>query len=111
MSGRPATGDWRHAWTAALDALEADVAAVEAALTAEHRLRELPVTDRWSPPAGLGPMPLDLADRADAILARQLAAAAALAGAAATTRQHAAMVGRLAGLPGAPRPAYIDTSI
>ena len=105
------TSRWTEAWTAALDALETDVTAVEALLAADHRLRDLPLADPWSPPAGLGPLPLDLRPRADAVLQRQLAAAAALAVAAATTRRQAAVADRIEAGPGTPRPAYVDCAM
>ena len=52
--------DWHRAWTAALDELEADVTRVEALLADDHRVRDLPVADPWTPPAGLGPLPLEI---------------------------------------------------
>ncbi len=101
---------WRQAWTRALDALEADVVDVEAMLADDHRLRDAPPGNPWSPPQGLGPLPLDLRPRADAILARQIAAAQAIGLVIATNRQQAALVehiedGRRANPP---RPAYVD---
>jgi hypothetical protein len=104
--------DWHCAWAAALDELEMDVAATEALLTGEHAAREHPPADRWSPPAGLGPLPLDLRPRADAILARQIAATEALARAMIANRQQAALLDRVqtAQRP-APRPAYLDCAM
>jgi len=103
---------WQVEWVAALDALELDVVAAEALLTDEHRLRDLPMADPWSPPDGLGPLPLDLRPRADTILTRQLSAALALARGLATTRRHATVAERLeTGGGGAPRPAYLDCAL
>jgi hypothetical protein len=103
---------WQQAWAAALDALELDVAAAEALLADGQRTRDLPAADPWSPPAGLGPLPLDLRPRADGILTRQLAAATDLVRALATTRRQAAAAGRLeTGGSGAPRPAYLDCAL
>jgi hypothetical protein len=104
--------DWYKAWTAALDELELDVAAVEAQLTGEHAAREHPLTDPWRPPAGLGPLPLELRQRADAILARQLAATEALARGMVVNRQQAALLERVqtAQRP-VPRPAYVDCAM
>ncbi|MBG0818567.1 hypothetical protein [Planomonospora sp. ID82291] len=105
----PGTGEWRTAWAAALDSLEMDVAATEAMLSGDHRAREIAPADPWSPPEGLGPLPLDLRPRADAILARQLAAAQALALAMVGNRRQAAMVARVeSGSDGAARPVYIN---
>jgi hypothetical protein len=104
--------EWRAAWIAALDELEADVEAVEAMLVDEHSRRSLPAADPWSPPPGLGPLPLDLRPRADGILARQLAAASAITLAIATNRRQAALAARIetTGQP-APRPAYVDCAL
>jgi hypothetical protein len=104
--------DWRDAWTAALDELEADVARVEALLLEDHRVRDHPLTDPWAPPEGLGPLPLDLRPRADAILSRQIATAAAVTRALATNRRQAAMAERIeTGGQAAPRPAYVDCAM
>jgi hypothetical protein len=104
---------WRDAWLTALDALEADVAEVEAMLADDHLLRDNPVADPWSPPRGLGPLPLELRPRADAILSRQIAASNALALTIADTRRHAAVVARIDAdrQPPPPRPAYIDCAM
>ena len=103
--------DWRNAWSQALDDLEMDVAAAEALLADDHRARELPRPDPWSPPEGLGPLPLDLRPRADAILARQLATAEALVVAMTAHRRQAALIGRIESGEPAPRPAYVDCSM
>jgi hypothetical protein len=107
----PAHADWRLAWTAALDELELDVAAVEALLADTQRERDLPASDPWSPPPGLGPLPLDLRPRADAILARQLATAQAVGCALATTRRQATVALRLDTGREAPRPSYLDQAL
>ena len=104
--------EWRDAWTAALDELEADVARVEDLLVSDHLVRDHPLTDPWAPPEGLGPLPLDLRPRADAILARQIAAAGAVSTALASNRRQAAVAARIetGGQP-APRPAYVDCAM
>ena len=109
----PVSGEWHGAWVAALDALEADVAQIEAMLTEEHRLRDAPVVDPWTPPEGLGPLPLDLRPRADAILTRQIAAAGAIVAAIAGNRRQAQLAGRIeAGRQALPtRPAYVDCAM
>jgi hypothetical protein len=104
--------DWLAAWEAALDELEMDVADAEALLTGDHMLRDTPVSNAWNPPAGLGPLPLDLRPRADAILARQLAAAEGITRALATNRRQAAVTARIeTGGQTAARPAYIDCAM
>src|SRR6185436_18126783 len=74
-----------------LDRLECDVASAEALLAEEHLLRELPIADPWHPPAGLGPLPVDLRPRADQVLARQLAVAERLAAMMTGTARQAAV--------------------
>ncbi len=105
------TEQWRAAWAEALDRLEADVAAAEALLAEEHRMRDLPLPDPWQPPAGLGPLPLDLRPRADEVLARQLVVAQKLATTLAGTVRHAAMLDRLDGSRPAPGPSYVDCAM
>jgi hypothetical protein len=104
--------DWYEAWTAALDELELDVESVEALLEGEHATRDHPVNDPWRPPTGLGPLPLELRPRADAILARQLAATEAITRGMIVNRQQAALLERVqtAQKP-ALRPAYIDCAM
>ncbi|MBG0833238.1 hypothetical protein HS041_36660 [Planomonospora sp. ID67723] len=86
-----------------------DVAAAEAMISGDHRERELAPATPWSPPQNLGPLPLDLRPRADAILARQLEAAKAMAFAMTVNRRQAAMLARVeSGSDGAPRPVYIN---
>lgn len=104
--------EWRAAWTAALDALESDVEAVERALADEHRRRDMPAASTWSPPTGLGPLPLDLRPRADEILARQIAAARELAAAMAANRRQAALASRIeVGTAGKHIPSYVDCAL
>jgi hypothetical protein len=107
---RPDT--WRDAWVAALDALDADVVRVEALLADDQRSRDLPPADPWSPPAGLGPLPLDLRPRADAILTRQLAATRQLAVAIAANRRQAAFAAKVeVGGYGKAPPTYVDRAM
>jgi hypothetical protein len=104
--------NWRAAWVAALDALDADVEAVETLLIAEQRIRDLPQADPWSPPPGIGPLPLDLRPRADAILARQVSAAQQLALAIGANRKQAAFVAKVeVGDFGKAPPTYVDRAM
>ncbi len=105
------TGDWRTEWTSALDALELDVAKAEAMLVEEHRAAEEPAADPWHPPPGMGPLPLELRPRADAILARQLAAAEAIAQRLASNRQQSAVVSRMETGETVKRPVYLDCAM
>jgi hypothetical protein len=101
--------DWRDAWIDALDALEADVDAVEQMIKDEHARRDLPQATPWEPPAGLGPLPLDLRPRADFILTRQIEAAQALSRAITANRKQTAFASRVeVGTPGKAIPSYVD---
>ncbi|MEV1288095.1 hypothetical protein [Micromonospora sp. NPDC049679] len=102
------TVDWRLAWTRALDEMELDVAAAEALLTETHRASDTALPDPWRPPAGIGPLPLKLLPRAQRLLARQTAAAQALARQMVANRQQTAMVARIETGESLNRPAYVD---
>lgn len=102
---------WHAAWREALDRLEADVTAAEALLADEHRLRDLPVPDPWHPPAGLGPLPLDLRVRADDVLRRQTTVAQRLATSIAGTVRQAAVLDRVESARPGPRPSYLDCAM
>nr|WP_205864454.1 hypothetical protein [Planosporangium mesophilum] len=94
-----------------MDALEADVDRVEALIADDHRVRDLPPADPWSPPEGLGPLPLDLRPRADAILSRQIAATQALAIALVANRRQAEAASRIEAGDAPRRPAYLDCAV
>jgi hypothetical protein len=104
--------EWRAAWAAALDELESDVEQAEALLADDHMQREHPPVNPWRPPQGLGPLPLDLRPRADAILNRQLTAARDIALALGANRRHAAFAAKVeGGSDGGPRPSYVDCAM
>lgn len=103
--------DWRTAWVAALDELDADVARVEELVKDSQRVRDLPPADPWAPPAGLGPLPLDLKPRADAILTRQLQATRELAVAIAANRQQAKFAAKVESGYGKAPPSYVDRAM
>ncbi len=107
MSGE-GTAAWHRAWTAALDELEADVTRVEALLADDHRVRDLPLANAWTPPKDLGPLPLELRPRADAILGRQIAATQAVSVALSANRRQAELLTRVESGATPYRPAYVD---
>ena len=107
----PGNLEWHRRWAEALDALEHDVVSAEALLADRHRARDLPLSDPWTPPQGLGPLPIALRPRADFILERQAAAAEAIAMALATTRRQAAIAGRMDTGRTMSRPAYLDCAL
>ena len=100
---------WRQEWVAALDALEADVESIERLIEDEHRAQALPAAEPWSPPAGIGALPLDLKPRADQILARQIAAAQAVSAAIIGNRRQTAYAAKVeVGTAGKAIPNYLD---
>ncbi|MDT4994173.1 MAG: hypothetical protein QOH97_4065 [Actinoplanes sp.] len=104
--------DWRKTWVDALDALEADVDAVEQMIKDEHGRRDLPAGTPWHPPAGLATLPLDLRRRADAILARQVDVARKLSAAITTNRRQTAFAARVeVGTPGKAVASYVDKAV
>jgi hypothetical protein len=106
------TDEWRDAWIAALDELEADVDAVERMIAEEHRNQEMAEATPWAPPSGIGPIPLDLRPRADYILTRQLEVARAAAIAMTANRKQTAFASRVeVGTAGKGIPTYIDCAM
>jgi len=103
--------DWRGAWTAALDELELDVAAIEAMLADERRQAETPPADLWRPPTELGALPLELKPRADEILTRQLRAAEEIARRLVSNRQQMAVTSRIETGEAVKRPVYVDCAM
>jgi hypothetical protein len=105
------SGDWRDAWTAALDELEMDVAATEAMLADARRLNETPGANPWQPPQDLGALPLELKPRADEILTRQLVAAEEIGRRLTSTRQQRAVTARIETGERIKRPLYLDCAM
>lgn len=105
------TEDWRGAWTAALDELELDVAAIEVMLADEHRHAETPPADLWRPPTELGALPLELKPRADEILTRQLRAAEEIARRLTSNRRQQAVTSRIETGEAVKRPVYVDCAM
>ena len=107
---KPAPRDaahWDDAWARALGDLEMDVAEAESMLAID-RVFEEKARDPWTPPVGLGPMPAHLAERARALLARQLHVSRELASAARNSRRHDVAISHLQVTSPAP-PVYLDT--
>jgi hypothetical protein len=104
--------EWRAEWVRTLDEMEADIFEVEERLRTDQFLRDTPPADPWTPPEGLGPLPLDLKPRVDRILAKQIAIAGVIATAMAGNRRQAAMANKIELFDsGAARPAYLDQAI
>ena len=99
--------DWDAAWHTALTDLELEVERAEALLRSAEP--GLPEVARWTPPAGLGPMPPGLLDRARALHERQLRATARIVESLARNRAQSAVTARIetGHVPGG-APVYVD---
>lgn len=98
--------DFHKSWVAALAELELDVARAENLLRANTV--EIPELLPWTPPTGIGALPLPLLDRARRLHQRQLEVAERLAAAVAGNRRQAAVTGAIdATRPAAP-PVFVD---
>ena len=96
----------RAVWETELEHLELEVISVERLI---RGLDTAPI-EPWSPPASLGSMPVDLAARAQELLARQRVAAQALAAALENAQKQVAFASRVIDITGrAPaEPIYFD---
>ncbi|MFI2753199.1 hypothetical protein ACGIF2_07170 [Cellulomonas sp. P22] len=95
-----------QAWADVLDRLQGELEAAEAVLLADEPGDAVGPTT-WRAPAGLGPMPVEHAERARALLARQGVLTEHLTAAAALTRRHLVAASALdARPPGVP--VYLD---
>ncbi|TQL01642.1 hypothetical protein [Cellulomonas sp. SLBN-39] len=81
---------WHARWEQALHEMELDVESAERLLEAAHLpdVADVARAAAWRPPSGLGALPLPLRDRAQALLDRQLDAAARIAQAVVVSRRH-----------------------
>jgi len=114
MTAQPSTS-WAASWTDALTALELDVAAVEDMLEHLHEDadRTPSIAERGFAqldPARLGPLPVDQADRARAVLARQQAVAGALVVAMTANRRQQRLAASLSQRSSSV-PVYVDTAV
>lgn len=106
-------GSFHAAWGQALADLELDVQECERLLASLHH-DDLPDVlagmGSWAPPTRLGPLPSSLADRARIVLARQLAVAEQLAGAALRSQQHLELQRRMRPDDAVDRPLFVDAA-
>lgn len=107
-AGEPAS--WQLSWEQALADLELDLDTAQALLQSVHDNDDLPAgLGSWAPPAGLGPLPATLAERAQLVLERQIAIIEQVAHAATRSRQHLEMQRRMS--EQAPsRPLFVDAA-
>ncbi|MDQ0424697.1 MULTISPECIES: hypothetical protein [Cellulomonas] len=106
---RPDEAVFHASWEQALADLELEVEHAEELLRVAHLPTPQEVAERtaWHPPAGLGPLPAPLLDRARTLHARQLDVAHRLAEQAAVSRRHLAATSALRARPAA-APVYLD---
>ena len=114
MTAGARRGDWQDAWERALDDVEMDVERAERLLTSLHAAGDAGAAlstlhGAWAAPAGLGPLPESLEERARTVLARQLDLADRLAAAAVHSRQQLAFA-RGADVRPPARPLYVDAA-
>ncbi len=105
--------DFRAEWERALAALDLDLDAAEALLASMRGGRELEVADAlgsWSPPAGIGRLPDSLAERAQAVLDRQVRIIEDVANAAVRSRQQLEVGRRMSAVAPA-APLFVDAAV
>jgi len=105
----PLAEQWAAAWSAALEVMELEADHVEQML--RHRdILELPAVTSaaFVPPAGLGPLPMPLTERARRLMERQLDLSRELSIAIAGNRQQARLVSRLNREGGHSVPVFVD---
>jgi len=96
----------RAVWETELERLELEVISIERLI---RGLDAAPI-EPWSPPAVLGSMPVDLAARAQDLLARQRKAGKALTSALEQAQKQVAYAGRVIDITGRSpsEPVYFD---
>lgn len=92
-------------WTTALDAFERSLAEQREAVARG----DAGAVDAFSPPAGLGPLPRELADRARALLAASQEHVDELRTTLASTQRELALLDRMA--PAGASPSYLDQAM
>lgn len=106
----------RQEWLAVLDALELTITTAAAngsvALAPDGNGDDdgAPAVGRWVPPAGLGPIPPDLVDRAQRIREAQRRTVDTLQAAVKDNRQHHALIGAVNGSTARSGAVYLDVS-
>lgn len=103
-----------HTWAQALDEIEDDTHQAAATL-ARATPEEIAAWGRrstdWVPPAGLGPLPDDLRERAARLLQHQLAVAEALVEGITQSRRQRDLAARMSQSPSRPASSFIDRPV
>ena len=101
-------------WQRVLTDLEGEVLLAEETL-ARGRADEIATwgrrTQDWVPPSNLGPLPLDLRERAARLLQHQLAVAEALVERITQSQRQRDLAARMSYGPDRPVPSYIDRAL
>jgi hypothetical protein len=101
-------------WHGALTDLEDEVLLAEETL-ARGRADEIATwgrrTEDWVPPSNLGPLPLDLRERAARLLQHQLAVAEALVERITQSQRQRDLAARMSHGPDRPVPSYLDRAL
>ena len=108
-------GDRRHAeWTVVLEEMEGEVIDAERSIRG-NRAEEIAAWGRrmedWVPPSSLGPLPLDLRERAARLLQHQLAVAEALVERITQSQRQRDVAARMSYGPSRPVASYIDRAL
>jgi hypothetical protein len=101
-----ADADFHESWVAALAVLDLDVERAENLLQANVVV--FPDLVPWTPPTGIGTLPLPLLERARFLHARQLEVAEMLASAIVGNRRQAALADAIDSTRPAARPVFVD---
>ncbi|MGY1815466.1 hypothetical protein [Blastococcus sp. SYSU D00820] len=119
-TGRPGPGagegrDGRSSdWATVLDELEGEVLDAQRTLTGDNA-EEIAAWGRrsqdWVPPSHLGPLPLDLRERAARLLQHQLAVAEELVERITQSRQQRNVAARMSYAPTRPVASFIDRAL
>jgi len=101
-------------WSQVLSELEGEVLAAEQTL-ADGRADEIAAwgrrTEDWVPPSVLGPVPMDLRERAMRLLQHQLAVAEALIERITQSQRQRDVAARMSYTPSRPVASYIDRAL
>ena len=101
-------------WTVVLDHLEGEVLAAEETM-ARGRAEEIAAwgrrTEDWVPPSVLGPVPMDLRERAMRLLQHQLAVAEALVERITQSQKQRDVAARMSYGPDRPVASFIDQAL
>jgi hypothetical protein len=109
--GRPAPEASSSDWATILEEMEGEVLAAQQSLSG-GRAEEIAAWGRrtgdWEPPTALGPLPMDLRERAARLLQHQLAVAEELAERILQSRQQRDLAARMSYARTRPVAAFVD---